>query len=132
MANRIHTIKIQDILIRSGSDKYPIHHHAYFQALAKNNGKLYEKQINKSVYQKKKKTGSWKEFLKLKNSIKDKGFKPHKSPMVVKFPLNDSPYVTTGRHRITLLRHIYGPKSVLTVKLREGTRYGEIVKVSRK
>ena len=122
---------MQDILIRSGSDKFPIDRHAYFQALVKGNGKLYEKQINKSPHQKRKKSGSWKEFLKLKNNIQDNGFKPHKSPMLIKFPQDESPYVTHGRHRITLLRHIYGPKSVLTVKLRDGTRYGEVMKVSK-
>lgn len=122
-------IKINDLLIKDHDDKYPINEHIYYKALRINNGKLYEKKTNKSKRQKVKKSATWKEFNKLKDNIKYNGFKLNKSPLIIRFD-KDKPFVSHGRHRITLLRYLYGKNLSFLVQIKN--RIGKIVDLNIK
>lgn len=127
MDKQFYYIQISDVLIRQNEHKYPIHKHDYYQALVNNDSKLYEKQINKSKWQKEKKTATWKHFLQLKESIQTNGYIPGNSPIIIKFKHN-KPYVSHGRHRIVLLMYIYGPELNLVVQMNDGI--GKVVDIS--
>ena len=128
MDKQFHYIQISDVLIRQNDDKYPINEHAYYQALVNNDRKLYEKQVNKSKWQKEKQSATWQHFLQLKESIQANGYIPDKTPIIIKFKNNRMPYVSHGRHRIVLLMYIYGPELKLVMQMKNGI--GKVVNIS--
>lgn len=127
--DQVFQIKMGKVMIRQGSDKFPIDKHTYYKSLLTGDGRLYEKYVNKSTYQRKKKTASWREFSKLTSKIKHEGYDPRKSPVQISFRKNEKPYVSHGRHRIAILRYIHGPKSTLVVYKKEKEQTGKVMKV---
>lgn len=127
----LYQIKLGNVLIRYYDKIYRIKKHVYYRALINNDGELYEKQINKSKHQRKKKSASWKGFLRLKDSIETHGYRPGKSSIIIKFYIDGNlkyvPCVIHGRHRIVLLMYIYGPNLTLIVEVKNGT--GKIIQI---
>ena len=80
--------------------------HPYYIALRRESERLYDKTIESDVYQRSKESGTWKGLQKLVLSIKRDGFLLRKSHIV--FKQKNSPVCCHGRHRLCILRHLYG------------------------
>lgn len=124
--SKIYQLKLSDVIIQHGKDKYPIDQSAYYQALISNDGEIYENEVNKSKHQRRKDSGTWKGFLKLREKLIKHGYYPSISPILIN--IKKKPYVSHGRHRIVLLMHIYGPKLKLVLQIKNGV--GEVIDLS--
>ena len=84
--------------------------------LTHNNSKdIYLEYIKKCYVQYKKKSGSWEGFLELYENIKKNGFDKNKQSISIK--LVEKKWVCIhGRHRMCMLRYIYGHRLRLRFK----------------
>ena len=125
-------IKISDVYIRDNGNKniISIKDHPYYLSLKYNNKEIYNMYIKRHYVQSIKITGNWSGFIDLYKSIKKYGFNKNKESIVItninqtatisvyKNKKNISTSINTicinkficlhGRHRICILRYIYG------------------------
>jgi hypothetical protein len=93
----------------------PVDKHPYFRALNENNGQIYTEYVSKSKYQSGKVSGSWTGFSMLYENIKRGGFDfVSYHPLVVK-RIDGKWTCVGGKHRMCMLRQIYGPGAQIEV-----------------
>ncbi len=112
-------INIGQIRIKNSDGLTKIKNHPYHKALVKNDPKIFMKEINSSWIQRFKKSGNWEGFLELKKIIEKKGVeKTFSDPIFIK-PIEgkkDKYYCHHGRHRLCILRFLYGDNLQIKVK----------------
>ncbi len=111
-------ISINDIKVRDSKlSKYTylsIIEHPYYLSLKNNNQMIYDKFITNHSSQRKKKTSTWNEFYKLYVVLKTVGFQTKynkKDPIIIENNL-----CRHGRHRICMLKLIYGSNLIIELK----------------
>jgi hypothetical protein len=111
-------INVNEIHVRQHIKKerlVPIDKHPYFRALNENNGDIYTEYVSKSKYQSGKESGSWTGFSMLYENIKRSGFDfVSYHPLVVK-RIGDKWVSVGGKHRMCMIRQIYGPNAQIEV-----------------
>lgn len=121
-------VKLIDVLMRQNKDKYPIRKHAYYKSLILDDSDMYEEQATQSRHQKKKSSSFWENYIKLGLNIKKNGYKAGANPIIIKYK-HDQWYCSHGRHRICLLLYLYGPKSLLSVNVKDNV--GQIMSIEK-
>ncbi len=96
--------------------------HPYYLALKKESENLYDKTIERDMYQRSKESGTWKGLKKLVLSIKNNGFLLKKAPIVFKW--GDMLICHHGRHRLCILRYLY--RSHLKLKI---DKHGVVISI---
>jgi len=116
--------RISDILISLSGQKMSIAEHPYYLALQTNQKNVYESH-KKSKHQMKKPTSNWKTYIDLKNKISKNGYKPRSSDYItLKKNSHGVWYCNHGRHRLCILRYLYGTQlQLVTIKHRHKKRY---------
>jgi len=101
-------INICDIYIRENKGFNVVHikKHPYYISIKKRDKELYKNYVNKSYYQKKKKTANWNEFIKLYYDIKNNGYNNKRESIVIK-KIDGKWVCVHGRHRMCMLRVIH-------------------------
>ena len=101
-------INISNIYIRAniGFKAIDIKKHPYYISIKNRDKELYKNYVNKSYYQKKKKTANWNEFIKLYYDIKNNGYNNKKESIVIK-KIDGEWVCIHGRHRMCMLRVIH-------------------------
>ncbi len=109
-------INISDIRIRVDGNRKPLEKHPYYLALHHNDEKIYTRCVNQKINQKIKESASWDGFLHLVEVIDKEGFIFNsKDPLILKYKHNHW-MASHGRHRLCILRYIYGENCELQIK----------------
>jgi hypothetical protein len=107
-------LKLSSVAVKYKERFVPIDQHPYTLALMSNDKQVYEKAISKIKHQQKKESSKWENLLRLRSNIKTNGYIPGKEPIILKWS-DGGWYASHGRHRICLLWHLYGPRTLLLV-----------------
>jgi hypothetical protein len=107
-------IKLSKIYVKYEKAPVRVEDHPYTRSLSKKDRHLYEKTIFSSKHQSQKDTSTWENFIRLRKKIKTEGYRPGLEPIMLKWK-KGSWWCSHGRHRICLLRDIYGPDAFLVV-----------------
>lgn len=109
------TLKLDDITVKIHHDNVKITKHPYFLALRHDDSNTYQKFIQQKKYQKNKASASWMGFNQLVRKIHQEGFRFNPNdPISLK--KKGTWVVTHGRHRICILRYLYGKNATITIK----------------
>jgi hypothetical protein len=112
-------IKLKDILVFSErtEEKYiDIKEHFYYLALENQDESIYLNYVNQLHHQRKKETGTWGGFTSLYDSIKSQGFDFKNNDSIIVKNVNNQYCCLHGRHRICMMRHLYGENALVTLK----------------
>ncbi len=117
-------IPINLIYVKDSDEKINIRKHPYYLCLKNKDQHVYQKFIkNTNRVQQRKKSGTWKGFLKLVTSIHREGYQYDKyDPLVIKE--YGSRYIAKhGRHRTCILAYLYGVDGVFIAKKQSNEKY---------
>jgi uncharacterized protein (UPF0335 family) len=112
-------ISLKDVLIFVDmlNNKYiGIKEHIYYISLEKQDSEIYTNYVNKLERQKTKNTGTWSGFKQLYENIKNNGFDFKNNDSIIIKKINNNYFCLHGRHRICMMRHLYGDNVKITLK----------------
>jgi hypothetical protein len=109
-------IKLKDILVFSEQKYIDIKEHFYYLALETQDESIYLNYVNQLHHQRKKETGTWGGFTSLYDSIKSQGFDFKNNDSIIVKNVNNQYCCLHGRHRICMMRHLYGENALVTLK----------------
>ncbi len=115
----IFLINIKDIFVLDNKNKntnIKLTSHPYYKSLKNNDKNIYSDYIIKRQYQFIKETGTWEGFLALYKKIKKDGFDFKNNDSIVIEKINDKLICSHGRHRICMMRKIYGENINIELK----------------
>ena len=118
-SNKKTRIQIKDIWVFSEKteEKYiDIKEHFYYLSLENHDEIIYLNYVNQLHHQKKKETGTWDGFISLYDSIKKQGFDFKNNNSIIIKQINNQYCCLHGRHRICMMRHLYGENATVTLK----------------
>ena len=118
-SNKKTRIQLKDILVFSEKteEKYiDIKEHFYYLSLENHDENIYLNYVNQLHHQKKKETGTWDGFISLYDSIKKQGFDFKNNNSIIIKQINNQYCCLHGRHRICMMRHLYGENATVTLK----------------
>ncbi len=118
-SNKKIRIQLKDITVFSEitEQKYiDIKEHFYYLSLEKQDANIYLNYVNQLQHQKKKETGTWEGFINLYDSIKNQGFDFKNNDSIIIKEVNNKYCCLHGRHRICMMRHLYGENAIVTLK----------------
>lgn len=118
-SNQKTRIQLKDILVFSEKteQKYiDIKEHFYYLSLENQDENIYLNYVNQLHHQKKKETGTWDGFTTLYESIKNQGFDFKNNNSIIIKEINNKYCCLHGRHRICMMRHLYGENAIVTLK----------------
>ena len=118
-SNKKIRIQLKDILVFSEKteQKYiDIKEHFYYLSLENHDENIYLNYVNQLHHQKKKETGTWDGFINLYDSIKNQGFDFKNNNSIIIKQVNNQYCCLHGRHRICMMRHLYGENAIVTLK----------------
>jgi hypothetical protein len=113
------SISIKDIFVLDNTNKnnyIKLTSHIYYQSLKQHNPIIYSDYIVKAQDQLIKETGTWEGFFNLYKKIKKTGFDFKNNDSIVIKKINDIWVCSHGRHRICMLRKIYGKDTNIKLK----------------
>jgi hypothetical protein len=109
-------IQLKDILVFSEQKYIDIKEHFYYLALESQDESIYLNYVNKLHHQQKKETGTWDGFISLYENIKNQGFDFKNNDSIIVKNVNNQYCCLHGRHRICMMRHLYGDNALVTLK----------------
>jgi hypothetical protein len=112
-------ISLKDVLIFDdmSNNKYiDITEHIYYISLEKQDQNIYIDYVNKMRHQQEKDTGTWGGFIQLYENIKNNGFDFKNNDSIMIKKINNKYCCLHGRHRICMMRHLYGKNVLITLK----------------
>lgn len=109
-------IQLKDILVFSEQKYIDIKEHFYYLALENQDESIYLNYVNQLHHQRKKETGTWGGFTSLYDSIKSQGFDFKNNDSIIVKNVNNQYCCLHGRHRICMMRHLYGENALVTLK----------------
>ena len=118
-SNKKTRIQLKNILVFSEKteEKYiDIKEHFYYLSLENHDENIYLNYVNQLHHQKKKETGTWDGFISLYDSIKKQGFDFKNNNSIIIKQINNQYCCLHGRHRICMMRHLYGENATVTLK----------------
>ena len=118
-SNKKTRIQLKDIWVFSEKteEKYiDIKEHFYYLSLENHDENIYLNYVNQLHHQKKKETGTWDGFISLYDSIKKQGFDFKNNNSIIIKQINNQYCCLHGRHRICMMRHLYGENATVTLK----------------
>jgi hypothetical protein len=118
-SNKKTRIQLKDIWVFSEKteQKYiDIKEHFYYLSLENHDENIYLNYVNQLHHQKKKETGTWDGFISLYESIKNQGFDFKNNNSIIIKQVNNHYCCLHGRHRICMMRHLYGENAIVTLK----------------
>jgi hypothetical protein len=110
------TIQLKDVMVFSEKNMQKIKEHFYYLSLKKQDESIYLNYVNQLQHQKKKETGTWEGFKSLYDNIKKDGFDFKNNDSIIIKEVNNKYCCLHGRHRICMMRHLYGGKALITLK----------------
>lgn len=117
------TIDIGDLKVRSPDGKVGVDQHPYYLSLKDKDAHMYENFVKKSNRQSKKESAPWSGYYKLAKKIHREGFiYDINHPIIIKHKRGKW-YACHGRHRICILRYLYGRKSVIVLDKFKDNKY---------
>ena len=112
-------VNIKDIFIIDNKKKnkyFKLTSHPYYKSLKHNDASVYSEYIVKAQDQFIKETGTWEGYLALFEKIKKDGFDFKNNDSIVMESINDKWMCQHGRHRLCMLRKIYGKDIFVKLK----------------
>ena len=112
-------ISIKDVLVFDDMSKIKyidIKEHIYYMSLEKQDPENYINYVNKMRHQLAKDTGTWDGFKQLYENIKKNGFDFKNNDSIMIKKINNYYCCLHGRHRICMMRHLYGDNVKITLK----------------
>lgn len=112
-------ISLKDVLVFDDMSKtkyIDIKEHVYYMSLEKQDPKIYISYVNKMRRQREKVTGTWDGFTQLYENIKKNGFDFKNNESIIIQKINKDYCCLHGRHRICMMRHLYGDNVKITLK----------------
>ena len=113
------TVQLKDVMVFSEKtmQRYiNIKEHFYYLSLKKQDESIYLNYVNQLHHQRKKETGTWDGFKSLYDNIKKHGFDFKNNDSIIIKEINNKYCCLHGRHRICMMRHLYGGKALITLK----------------
>ena len=112
-------VSLKDVFVVDDKSKITyidIREHSYHISLEKQDPIIYSNYVNQKRHQREKDTGTWSGFKKLYENIKKNGFEfKNHEPIIVK-KIDDKYCCLHGRHRICMMKQLYGDNVILTLK----------------
>ena len=112
-------ISLKEVLVFDdmSNNKYiNIKEHVYYISLKKQDSKTYINFVNNMRRQREKVTGTWDGFNQLYENIKKNGFDFKNNDSIIIKKINNDYCCLHGRHRICMMRHLYGKNVKITLK----------------
>ena len=112
-------ISLKDVLVFDDMSKIKyidIKEHIYYMSLEKQDPENYINYVNKMRRQREKDTGTWDGFKQLYENIKKNGFDFKNNDSIMIKKINNKYCCLHGRHRICMMRHLYGKNVLITLK----------------
>jgi hypothetical protein len=112
-------ISLKEVLVFDdmSNNKYiNIKEHVYYISLKKQDSKTYINFVNNMRRQREKITGTWDGFNQLYENIKKNGFDFKNNDSIIIKKINNDYCCLHGRHRICMMRHLYGDNVKITLK----------------
>jgi hypothetical protein len=112
-------ISLKDVFVvddRSKKKYIDIREHSYYISLEKQDSIMYSNYVNQKRRQREKDTGTWSGFKQLYDNIKKNGFEFKNHEAIILKKIDDKYCCLHGRHRICMMKQLYGDNVILTLK----------------
>jgi hypothetical protein len=112
-------VSLKDVFVVDDKSKITyidIREHSYYISLEKQDPIIYSNYVNQKRRQREKDTGTWSGFKKLYENIKKNGFEFKNHESIILKKIDDKYCCLHGRHRICMMKQLYGDNVILTLK----------------